>query len=64
MPSIMHHVTSVASTLLSTGGVQMEASSNYEDKSVTIFFKTSDNAWKARVVIFQATAHTKLYKSW
>ncbi len=50
--------------LLSTGGVQMEASSNYEDKSVTIFFKTSDNAWKARVVIFQATAHTKLYKSW
>lgn len=50
--------------LQSTGGVQMEVASNYEDKSVTVFFKTTDNAWKARVVIFQATTHTKMYKSW
>ena len=49
---------------LSTGGVQMEVGSNYTDSSVTVFFRTSDNAWQARVVIFQATCHTKMYKSW
>ena len=49
---------------LSTGGVQMEVGSSFEDKSVTVFFKTVDNAWKARVVIFQATCHTTMYKSW
>lgn len=49
---------------LSTGGVQMEAGSSWDDKSVTVFFKTTDNAWKARVVIFQATCHSTMYKSW
>ena len=49
---------------LSTGGVQMEVGSNFADKSVTVFFRTNDSAWKARVVIFQATCHTTIYKNW
>ena len=52
--------------VLSTGGTQADVSATgtFTDSSFTVFFRTTDGAYKARVVIFQATCHTTMYKSW
>lgn len=49
--------------MLSTGGVQVKKGGSMTDSSVTVFLKSADGLHKARVEIYQATAHTKMHKS-
>jgi prepilin-type N-terminal cleavage/methylation domain-containing protein len=47
-----------------TGSVATDASGTLTDSAATVFFKTTNDRIKARVVIFQATSLTKIYEGW
>lgn len=55
----------VALRLQSTGGLMLEtAPKTFTPSSASIFLKSATGGYKARVVIYQATSHVKVYKGW
>lgn len=53
--------------LEATGGLSVETSAgsgSFASSSATIFFQTLRGGYRARIVIYQATCHAKLYDQW
>ena len=48
--------------LLNTGGMKVDLGGGLSQSSVTVFFRTKVGGYKARVVIYQATCHARMYE--